>query len=166
MSSGQGDIPQANKSIPDPHKIPLLGRNVLIKKLRLGEKFRVSSIFAKLAKALKGDNWIKLGDGTVVQRRFQMNDLAIMDMIDSAPNFLHEIEVHYKDFLLLTSDVTLEEIDDKVDMPDLVAIASETWEYNGFEKAMEQSLGKVLKGGPAQGGEETESVNDPGPSKT
>lgn len=165
MTQGQGDLPPANVSVPDPRKIKLLGRNVMIKKLRLGEKITVSRIFAKLAKALKGNNWVKLGDGTAIPRKFTLDNLGIMDIMDSAPDFLHEIEAQYPEFLLLTTDLTLVEIQD-LDFPDLFAVATETWEYNGFEKAMEQSLGKVLKGGPAEAKSETESDESPVPSKT
>lgn len=160
----QGEDSQA-KSVPEIKKIELLGRNVQITKLKLGAKIKVSRTFAKLAKALKGDNWVRLTDGSAVPRKLDMADLNILDVIESLPNFLHMIEVEYPEFLALTTDLTDDEVQE-LDIPDLIVVADATWQHNGFDKSMEDALGKVLRDGPAKEPIEQKEPESQEPSKT
>lgn len=164
MTGSQRDHSQA--SIPEIKKIPLIGRNIEIKKLRLGGKIKVSRIFAKLAKALKGDNWVQLTNGKAVPRSLDLDNLDILDVVESLPTFLHEVEVQYPEFVSLTTDIKDDEIQD-LDIPDLFVIADECWKHNGFAKSVEDALGKVLREDPAQEPEASqETEKDQGPSKT
>jgi len=163
MAESQGDNSQA--SIPDPKKvrIEVLDRNVNVKKLRLGEKIRVSRIYALLAKSLKGDNWIKLSDGSSVPRVVDLNNFRLQDILDTAPNFLHDIELHYPEFLRLTTDLQEDEIQ-RIDVPDLFELGIACWNHNGFKTIMEESLGKVLSGAEEKAPEGSPSSK--GTSKT
>lgn len=116
-----------------------------IRKLRLGPKIRVSRIFSHVLRALKGENYEQLSGGARVPRKLDLASMGLLDVIDTLPIVLQVIEENYDQFLKLTTDLLETEIEE-LDLPDLFTVAEQCWDFNGFQEAIENSLGKALGG--------------------
>jgi hypothetical protein len=122
-----------------------VGRNVEIRKLRLGPKIRVSRIFSQVLRSLKGENYEQLSGGVRVPRKLDLTKMGLLDVIDTLPTVLQVVGENYQQFLKLTTDLLETEIEE-LDLPDLFMVGEQTWDFNGFQEAIENSLGKALGG--------------------
>lgn len=120
------------KSIPKDGKYDFHGRNVLIKRVPLGQRLRLARIFSA-------------GLAAVVKNQPDASNINITKLLENGPDILGMIENHWKDIAKIGTDLTVEELDRSGEIEDIFAICKEVFEVNGFMETM-QNLGKEISG--------------------
>lgn len=144
----------SEKSVPKDGKIRLCGRNVLIRRVPLGQRLRLARIFSA-------------GLSSVIKDQKDTSNINLVTIMENLPIILGTIETHWKDIVKIGTDLTIEEVERSAELEDLVTICKEVFETNGFMDSM-QNLGKVI--GEIQLGSKnnlpTSAESVAGPSKT
>ncbi|KKK91137.1 hypothetical protein LCGC14_2715990 [marine sediment metagenome] len=120
----------SEKSVPKDGKIPLCGRNVLIRRVPLGQRLRLARIFSA-------------GLSAVIKDQKDTSNINMVTIMENLPAILGTIESHWKDIVKLGTDLTIEELERSGEIEDIATICKEVFEVNGFMDSM-QNLGKVL----------------------
>lgn len=118
------------KSVPKDGKIQLCGRNVLIRRVPLGQRLRLARIFSA-------------GLSSVIKDQKDTSNINMVTIMENLPAILGTVESHWKDIVKIGTDLTIEELERAGELEDLVKICKEVFKVNGFMDSM-QNLGKVL----------------------
>jgi hypothetical protein len=118
------------KSVPKDGKIELCGRNVLIKRVPLGQRLRLARIFSA-------------GLASVIKNQKDASDIDMTQLLGNLPDIMGMVETHWKDIVTIGTDLTIEELDRRGELEDIVTICKKVFEVNGFMDSM-QNLGKVV----------------------
>lgn len=120
----------SEKSVPKDGKITLCGRNVLIRRVPLGQRLRLARIFSS-------------GLSAVIKNQKDATDIDMTKVLENLPDIMGMVETHWKDIVKIGTDLTIEELERSGELEDIVTICKEVFEVNGFMDSM-QNLGKAL----------------------
>lgn len=120
----------SEKSVPKDGKITLCGRNVLIRRVSLGQRLRLARIFSA-------------GLSSVIKDQKDTSNINMVTIMENLPAILGTVETHWKDIVKIGTDLTIEELERSGELEDLVKICKEVFKVNGFMDSM-QNLGKAL----------------------
>lgn len=118
------------KSVPKDGKIKLCGRNVLIRRVPLGQRLRLARIFSS-------------GLAAVIKDQKDASDIDLTKLLENLPDIMGMVEIYWKDIVKIGTDLTIEELERSGELEDIMTICKEVFEINGFMESM-QKMGKAV----------------------
>lgn len=110
-------------------KFTVRGRNVIARRVKLGQRIMLTEFFGTILEALSGGGKTGFGPGD-----FERLDKWLSLMLANAAKVMRAIGDQYLGIIKDCTDIDSKWLEDECEIEDLVVIFRNIWEANGFTK--------------------------------